>query len=206
MKKIFLLCVFALVACDSSKTKDQPAQTDPLKNLYGNYLLECTNFGGGPRNQVFAKLNTNGELETVVLTWSADNCSGVYSLSDFDGNPLIAPAHEQDFEYVEVEGAPEDFLVLKITNTNSSDVTYAIFNQVGNQLHVLTDIETMPTTWAKALENADIKEFANNPATATPSTYGIMHFNKGDLPRPDDSFVSKNKIGCPIALTLMTAT
>ncbi|MCC7460643.1 MAG: hypothetical protein IT286_05005 [Proteobacteria bacterium] len=187
MKKILLLCVLFFMACDGVNTegKGPPETLDPLENLYGNYLLECSDLGGGPRNQIFAKINTNGELETVVLTWSIDNCEGVYSLSDFDGNPLIGPEHDQDFEHFEVKDTPKNFFVIKITNMDNSDVTYVIFNKTGNKLHALTDIEEMPADWTKALEDDDIEEFANDPATAAPANYGILHFNKKDeIPDP----------------------
>jgi hypothetical protein len=180
-----LFSSLSIFGCSDSvaPTKEpEPEPTDPLASLYGHYLLECFDFGGGPRNQLFAKLNTSGELETVVLTWTADNCEGTFTLSNFNGDPLVEPEHRQDFEYFEVDGIPENFYVLKITNTDDSGITYGVFNKAGTKMHALTDITTFPKTWEKALENADVEEFANNPATATPDTYGILHFNEGELP------------------------
>ena len=180
------LGLLVLAACSSINDPDPqtPDPVDPLESLYGNYLLECTDLGGGPRNQLFAKLNDNGKLETVILTWSLDNCEGVYSLSNFDGDPLTEPEHMQNFEYFEVDGVPKKFFVLKIRNTDESGTTYTIFNKTGMKLHILTDITTFPDTWEEALEDSDIAEFANDPATATPATYGILHFNKGEMPDP----------------------
>ncbi|MEZ4845569.1 MAG: hypothetical protein R2877_00920 [Bdellovibrionota bacterium] len=183
---LFLSLFALMVSCDGSKTDDpqRPEETDPLELIYGNYLSKCIDFGGGPRNQLFANLNSNGDLETVVLTWSLDDCEGVYSLSNFNGDPLIGPEHMQDFEHFEVEGVPANFFVVKIRNVDASGTTYAIFNKSGSKLHVLSDISTFPDTWEEALENDEIAEFADDPATATPATYGILHFNKGEMPDP----------------------
>lgn len=165
-----------LLSMDDPSSQD-PTIVDPLLSLYGNWLTECVDFGGGEKNEIFANIRSDGSINLAVLSWANDGCSGPYTLSNFNGDPLTGPETLNTFELEDVSDIPDDFFVLKLTNTDDSGITYGIFHVLNDEFFILNDFETSHKTWDGWLNEDDVSGFVEDPEGYVPLVKSVIHFN-----------------------------
>ncbi len=184
---LFAACNSAPIPSDDSSDNDPAAEDsipDPLLSLYGNWLSDCTDFGGGNKNQLFAEFADEGSIKLAVLTWSNDGCEGPYTLSDFEGNPLTEAESQNMYELQDVSNIPENFFVMKFINNDDDSFSYGIFHILDDEFYILNDFESSHDNWDDWLAENDVSEFVDDSAGYVPGDHSVVHFNASEIPDP----------------------
>jgi hypothetical protein len=189
LSRTLSICSFFLffVACGNTTKDVTPVPdptptpvTDPLVDLYGQYLTACIDLGGGSLNQIYAHIRSSKELDVAILTWDTSGCTGTYTMSDTQGNPVSSPVHDSDFSQADVNHVPDHFFVMKSVQVSDSSVNYSVFHLDGDTLDVLNAYTNPHKEWGDWLATTDVSGFVDDPTHYVATSYSVTHLTRAD--------------------------
>lgn len=172
------LWIFSGCGGQGAKFFNGKVTQSPLK---GSWITDCVDLGGGQVNRIFASVNAVGHTFQAVLSYAGVGCTGAYTLSDTQGNPIAEPQHEFDAELQNVSGTPDGIYVYKITSVANSSFQYIVISVDDTHFHELVGFSSPHSTWADWLTEPNVSGFAADPANYSGGGT-VIHFLAGSLP------------------------
>lgn len=180
-KLLVLLFLLPMInSCGKKKIEDSISFVPTA--FIGSWITPCMDMGGGAVNQIFSSVSDTGAIKVAVLTHNVVGCTGGYTMTDSNGNPVTEPAHTVDALEKAVLGIPSGFHVLETNTIPVTTPNYVLIYLNGSNFYELVGFTAFHINWSDWLAETDVPGFVASPASFTPTTMQHLPFSKGSLP------------------------